>query len=609
MCGIIAILGQDVFNGIIHGLEQLQNRGYDSAGITYIEDGKLNTIKYASTSENDSVELLKKSYVPIDNTIGIGHTRWATHGPKTSVNSHPHHSSDDTISIVHNGIIENYKELKTELLTLGYSFRSETDSEVIANLIAYHYKESQNMRDAIMTSVSRLEGTYGLAIVSIYEPEQLYCIRHGSPLLVGYNDKQSFIVSEQCGFNNQVLNYFQLNNHDLCTLTLGENGCISISTNETYRDEKLRHVIDDSTPHPYDNWTLKEIHEQVDSSLRAISLGGRLTSDNRVKLGGLECKKQELKNVNHIVILGCGTSYFAGMFGLHAFKELCKFYSVQLYDGAEFTERDIPKYGRTAFLLLSQSGETRDLHRCIQLGKDNDVIMIGIVNVVDSLIARDVHCGVYLNAGREVAVASTKSFTSHCIVLVMTAIWFAQIHEWNTMKCLEYVKDLRDLSMHIQTSLEISKSQMQSIIPLFEGQTSSFLLGKGKGESIAREGALKMKELSYIHAEGYSTSSLKHGPFALLQPKFPVVILAPSDEYYTKAESAYEEICSRNANVIFITDNAKCTKPNQIQLPYNGSFQTLLCIVPLQLIAYELCAQRNTNPDRPRNLAKVVTVD
>ena len=295
------------------------------------------------------------------------------------------------------------------------------------------------------------------------------------------------------------------------------------------------------------------------------------------------------------------------MFGLQYFKEFELFNNVQLFDGAEFNSKDIPKIGKTGLILLSQSGETKDLHRCIQIGRNNGLFLVGVVNVVDSLIAREVDCGCYLNAGREVAVASTKAYTSQIILLCLIAIWFSQEKNINNTLREKYIKDLRNLHKDIKSTIELSEHKMDTIVPFFKHH-SCFILGKGKCESVAKEGALKIKEISYIHAEGYSTSSLKHGPFALLHKDFPVVLVAPDDEHYQKNENAYEEIKSRHASIIFITDK-DVNKDNIIKIAYNKSFQELLTIIPLQLLAYKLSLDRGLNPDMPRNLAKVVTVE
>ena len=612
MCGITGFIGnEDAFSQILAGLYQLQNRGYDSAGISVIENGEIHTHKYASSDTISALTHLaefKNHY--ITGHIGIGHTRWATHGAKTDTNSHPHVSHDGLFSLVHNGIIENYQEIKRDLHEKGIELKSQTDTEVIVNLISVYFAEYCDVERAIQKTIQELKGTWGIAVLYKDDPNKLYCTRHGSPLLVGVDGNRAMVTSEQSGFCNQFGKYIVLNNHDVCILSRTTDGNIHMNTRDVYSAKSALNVNSTLTPTPYPHWTIKEIHEQIDSSLRAISLGGRLLSNNEVKLGGLYERESELKRLDNIILLGCGTSFHAGMIGVHYLKEIGGFNSVQLFDGAEFGEADIPKMGRTGLILLSQSGETKDLHRCIQIAHDRDLFMIGVVNVVDSLIAREVHCGCYLNAGREVAVASTKAYTSQVIILSMIAIWFAQIKGMYELKRKAMLRDLRALHMDIEKTIQTTEPVIRDeIVPLFKDRKSCFLLGKGKCESIAREGALKIKEISYIHAEGYSTSSLKHGPFALLEPNFPVVLIAPDDEHYAKSMNAYEEIRSRHATVIMITDDSKCDKPNHIKIPLNKTYRDLLTIIPLQLLSYELSLSRGLNPDMPRNLAKVVTVE
>jgi len=605
MCGIISFFGTDCFEYLINGLKQLQNRGYDSAGICGIKkDRKWVIHKYASTENINALNELEKrkdEYKGITN--GIAHTRWATHGPKTDKNSHPHISQSGLFSIVHNGIIENFHSLKQMLIENGFAFQSETDSEVIANLLEFNYEGDVKM--CIQKTTKDLEGTWGLAIICLEFPEQLFCTRHGSPLLVGKDDNIAIVTSEQSGFCGLMNDYIVLQNNDICLIEKIENK-IAVITNESYDLKKTTASQFISSPYPYPHWTLREINEQIDSSLRAISLGGRLLSNNEVKLGGLDENKVELMEINHLVLLGCGTSYFSGLMAIHFFKELGNFHSVQILDGADFNENDIPKNGKTALVLISQSGETKDLHRCIQIGKQHDLFLIGLVNVVDSLIAREVHCGCYLNAGREVAVASTKAYSSQVILLSMMAVWFAQQRDLYPLKRTQYVKDIRNLHYDIQYTLE--KNTFSDDLLNIVNKPSCFLLGKGKGESVAKEGALKIKEISYIHAEGYSTSSLKHGPFALLEKDFPVILLAPHNEHYSKSENAFEEIKSRHASIVWIT-NKESDKQNCLYVANNETFLDLLMVIPLQLMAYHLSVKKELNPDMPRNLAKVVTVE
>jgi glucosamine--fructose-6-phosphate aminotransferase (isomerizing) len=516
-------------------------------------------------------------------------------------------------AVVHNGIIENYKSLKDMLICNGYIFKSQTDTEVIAHLLSFLYTTNDNVVYCIEKLITTLEGTWGLAIICTDEPNTLYCTRHGSPLLVGYDDKCAIIVSEKSGFCNNVPNYFVLNNYDICKITKTETG-VEINTNKEYAIKQLACINHELTPHPYPHWTIKEINEQVESSLRAISMGGRLLDSNHVKLGGLEEHIDELIGIDNLILLGCGTSYFAGMHGLYFLKDLCDFHTVQLFDGAEFNENDIPKHGKTALLLISQSGETKDLHRCIEIGKQHNLFLIGLVNVVDSLIAREVDCGCYLNAGREVGVASTKAYSSQVILLAMISVWFSQEKNINAQKRKNYIKDIRQLQCDIKCTLKMNNDTLDNIVEniFANDKINCFLLGKGKSESVAREGSLKIKEISYIHSEGYSTSSLKHGPFALLDENFPVIIIAPDDANYSKGENAYEEIKSRYSPIIFITNKktGQEDKSNVLYIPENNkTFADLLCVIPLQLLAYKLAISKGINPDMPRNLAKVVTVE
>ena len=353
---------------------------------------------------------------------------------------------------------------------------------------------------------------------------------------------------------------------------------------------------------------IKEIIEQKESSLRAISLGGRLLNNNSVRLGGLEDNKEHLLKTDNLILLGCGTSYFAGLTSLKYFKELCDFNFVHIIDGAEFNEYDIPKIGNTSVILLSQSGETKDLHRCINIARKNDLFIVGVVNVVDSLIARESDCGCYLNAGREVAVASTKSFTSQVIILSMIAIWFSQNKNINNIKRKRYITDLRNIHNDINTILT-KKDEYKKIIPYLVNKNSIFILGKGYLEAIAKEGSLKIKEVTYIHAEGYSGSSLKHGPFGLLEKDFPVILIDTDCNHNAKMTNVYEETKSRHAKVITITNNLDYDRDDMYIIPNNKTFNNILSVIPFQLLSYYLSIEKGYNPDFPRNLAKVVTVE
>jgi glucosamine--fructose-6-phosphate aminotransferase (isomerizing) len=609
MCGIIGYLGSNSFQEyVLSGLKLLQNRGYDSMGVSIIADKSLKTTKFASTNTYDSFQILsdqiQEDAAADVSTIAIGHTRWATHGGKTDANAHPHHDCKNRISIVHNGIIENYMELKMELLNLGYIGKSQTDTEIISMMIGRYLDEGVTMTDALQKTVDRLRGTWALIVIHRDFPEKMWLTRNGSPLLLGMSDDMIIVTSEMIAFLNYVKTYIVLNNHDIVEVTKG-NGGISYSPNvQRYQMKEKAEMSIELSPTNYPYWMLKEIFEQPDAVRRAINYGGRIQSESEVKLGGLDACKHRLLTVKHLILLGCGTSFHAGLWSMEIFKSLELFETVTIFDGAEFTTKDIPKSGQTACIMLSQSGETKDLHRCVHIAQERGLITIGVVNVHDSLIARESDCGVYLNAGREVGVASTKSFTNQCVVLALIAVWFSQVHGTFLEKRRKIIRDLHSLPFHIQLILDNSE-KAHSITHHLLGANSAFLLGKGKEEAIAKEGALKIKEIAYIHAEGYSSSALKHGPFALITEYMPIFILDIGEEHHDKNMNAYHETSARGANVILISDQIDC----ELKVENNGVFGGILANVYLQMISYYLAIDLAYNPDFPRNLAKVVTVE
>jgi len=621
MCGIFGIIlskNENIYKLVINGLTQLQNRGYDSAGVCCIKNGQFDIHKYASTTTMNAIDkLVSLNLISNKDTyVGFGHNRWATHGIKNDTNSHPHVSNMGKFTIVHNGIIENYRELKDFLISCGYYFISQTDTEVIANLIEYNYEVTKNILEAISITINSIRGTYGLIIQCVHEPNTLYCLRNGSPLLVGQNEDKVIITSEQSGFCGLISYYITLHNEDICIISRSpNNGDITIKTNQNYLKRRVTILEYDLNPSPYKHWTLKEIHEQPKVVINTINNGGRIKNENSVKLGGLEFYSSHLKKIDNIILLGCGTSYYAGLYGAYFYKQICNFNTVQTFDGAEFCENDIPQNGNTAFILISQSGETKDLYRCIEIAKSNNITTIGIINVVDSLIAREVDCGVYCNAGKEVGVASTKAFTSQILCISMTALWFAEQQDnINIKKRTKMVDDLSNLSFDIKTVLESCNEKIMEVSKMLKNTSNIFLLGKGSDEFIAKEGALKIKEISYIHAEGYSASSLKHGPFALLDEHFPVILFNLDQNHRAKTINCYQEVSSRNAPVIIITNDSTIIKDvspdtKVIVVPENKTYSSLIGIIPIQLLAYYLSVNRGIDPDRPKNLAKVVSVE
>lgn len=612
MCGICAFIGYTAgYEAVINGLHMLLNRGYDGTGLCAFDDHQNFLVrKYATTLELSSFDRITKHKDEYKEcTILQAFTRWATHGSKyNDANVHPHVDYTGRFSVVHNGIIENYDQIKTELQRQGVIFKSQTDTEVIVNLITRMYDQHHNVEQAMEAAFNQLEGTWGVVVLTTLEPSKMYCARHGSPLLIGFGENYTMVASEQSGFCKYVNHYICLNDHDIVVLEK-KGGQVIFNKKHNYAVRSVTQEIGNLTPEPYQHWTLKEINDQYDSVLRAMGMGARIENDQSVKLGGLSHYEEELKQIDNLILLGCGTSYHAGLYASAILKEISGFNSVQVFDGAEFNKYDIPRLGKTALVLISQSGETKDLYRCISIGKDNNLIMVGIINVVDSLIAREVTCGIYLNAGREMGVASTKAFTTQVTVLYLTAIWFAQIRGLNNHRRTQLISDLRRLPIDIKTTIEVSEQSAEQTAQYLKNIHSVFLIGKGPAEAIAKEGSLKIKEIGYIHSEAYSSSALKHGPLSLICPETPVILITPNDGNFAKNQGVCEEIKSRETPLIGISDiNLGSHYTIQCTVQKNNTFRDLLCVIPLQLIAYKLALLKGTNPDFPKNLAKIITV-
>jgi glutamine---fructose-6-phosphate transaminase (isomerizing) len=625
MCGIFGCIGLEsveCFKYGICGLRQLQNRGYDSAGCSGIgqdndKNTELITKKYATTADEDSITALEKNKELYEKCTNIiFHTRWATHGAKTNVNAHPHTDSKNRIALVHNGIIENYYDLKKELENdHGIEFRSETDTEVIVNLISVYYDQCKDdsgvghMEDAMMKALARLQGTWAIVVICIDKPDNMYCARHGSPLLIGFGGSHIIITSEQAGFGPYVNNYICLNNGDITVLRRRDDK-INFENIENYviRDVTIKN--NELTPEPFKHWTIKEIHEQYDASIRAMSFGGRIVENDSVRLGGPMMHINKLKKMNHLILLGCGTSLNAATHGAYFFKDLCNFNTVSAFDGSEFLPEDIPREGRCCAILLSQSGETKDLYRCIKICRDNEIFTIGAINVADSLIAREVDCGCYLNAGREVGVASTKAFTSQVIILSMLAIFFAQINDLHSSKREQYIKSLRQLPTDIKKTINVSDAKCQQIADYLINHHDMYILGKGSLIPCASEGALKTKEIGYIHAEAYGGNSLRHGPYAIIEPGTPIIFLSPNDSNFALMNNTVEEVTSRAAYPIIISDSPDVSRHcvHKIIVPENKIYQGIIHNIPMQLIAYYMAVKKGHNPDMPKNLSKCVSV-
>ena len=554
MCGICAYIGTKIAFGILYqGLQILQNRGYDSSGICTIFENEFVLSKYATSPERSALNVLNMDKHMHKGTIGISHTRWATHGPKTKINAHPHNDINNKISVIHNGIIENYKEIYNKLTKKGYDFVSETDTEVVSNLISSLLDDGLDMYDAISNATQILEGTWALVIINKNEPNRLYLAKNGSPLLVGFGIHNDFaiIASEQSVFSNYVNRYISLEDKEIMVIIQEDNIIKQLNPENKESEElklsdyQLRKTISEYislSPEPYPHWTIKEIYEQPQSIINAYNGGGRLDGNSKVKLGGLDGKSEVLLKIKNLIILGCGTSLNAGRVGARFMRKLRCFNTVQVIDASEFESFYIPEnVNDFGVLCLSQSGETKDVSITMDICKERGITTFSVVNVVGSNISHKSDCGVYLNSGREVGVAATKSFTSQCLVLSLIAIWFSQNRNKSLNVRMEMIRDIRNIHMNM-SSVFNQYHKCKEICTKLKDAKSIFILGTKDTEAIAREGALKIKELSYIHAEGYPSSALKHGTFALIDDGTPIIFLKMGDSSRIEI-SAAQTIC------------------------------------------------------------------
>lgn len=613
-CGIVGYIGpQEASTLIMEGLRTLQNRGYDSAGITTIDTkaGCLVTTKFASQgSTSDALDRLASSLGQHgqNNHIGLGHTRWATHGAKTDRNAHPHEDQTHRFAIIHNGAIFNSSELRNRLIKLGYTFHSETDTEVIVQLISYHVHHSGlDTPSALKRATQELEGTWGLVLLDLQMPDRLFLATNGSPLLIGIGQGEMFVASEAHAFSQYTNSYIPLADGEIAVITSHTHSL----DDSRIEESDPEHV--ETSPAPYPFWTLKEIMEQPEAILRSLTYGARFQSDTQVKLGGLDAARSRLVSIEHLLITGCGTSWHASEYGARLFRYLRAVATVRAIDSAECTHEDFPP-AHGGLLALSQSGETKDVHRALLLAAELGVPVFSIVNKVRSMIARFTNCGVYVNAGREHAVASTKAFTCQVMALSLTAVWFAQQRDHESDRRRRLIEALHRASTCTGMVLRRQHPLCRQIAARIQHATSLFVLGRGFAEPIAREGALKIKEISYIHAEGYPGGALKHGPFALIDEGTPIFLVCPDDQHLPFMQNVAAQVHARHAYVVVITDAPE--HPGWegiyhtiIPIPSNGVLTALLAVIPLQLIAYELSILKKIDPDHPRALAKTVTVD
>lgn len=622
-CGIVAFVGKEPAVGyLVEGLHILQNRGYDSAGVATVNSkGEIVVTKHASKgTTSDSIQLVT-SEAPqrhAGDVVGIAHTRWATHGGKTDENAHPHTDQRNRIALAHNGTIENADALKSELQALGIKFRSETDTEVIAQLIGLYLDQKMPLVDAVKKTMSRLEGTWGVVLLSREQPDQLIAACNGSPLVVGIGKDQTFIASEVSAFNRHTSDFIALKDGEIAVVKNNGGGSLSLD-----RVEQAPRMEIEMSPKPFSHWTIKEIMEQPEAVARTLNFGGRLTSLGEVKLGGLDRNRDMLRGVDHLVLSACGTSLYASMYGAQIMRSLGAFHTVWATDASEFSREMLPKQ-RGGLCVVSQSGETKDVHRTVKLAEEDNVPSFSVVNAVGSLIARTTRCGVYLNAGRENAVASTKAFTTQVTALALIAGWFSQVRDGGAaaasagtsstgqQKRDELLDSIHRLPTYIGMTLRV-RDQVRKLAETLKGAEHMFILGKGYAYPIALESALKIKEITYIHAEGYGGGALKHGPFALLDKGVPVVLFILDDQHAELMKITASQVKGRGAYSIVVTDNPRLVSKNLadevITIPSNGPLTALLGVIPMQLLAYEIAQLKGIDPDKPRNLAKAVTVD
>ncbi len=612
MCGIVGYIGtKNVYPILINGLKRLEYRGYDSAGIALCNHGIKVYKKKGKVSELEQY----CSDQDITGTIGIGHTRWATHGEPNDVNAHPHLSMNGSFTVVHNGIIENYSELKSDLTRQGFTFRSETDTEVLCNLIEFFYRQSEEITAemAVRLALSKVVGAYGIAVLCHHETDKLIAARKGSPLVIGIGKGDYFLASDASPIVEYTNHMVYLNDFDVAIL---EKGSLTIKNIENQPVSlKIQHVdlsIGELEKGDFEHFMLKEIFEQpktIEDTFR-----GRLRPEvPEIVLGGLLDVFPKLIEAKRIIIIGCGTSWHAALIGEYLIEEFARV-PVEVEYASEFRYRNPVLSQGDVVIAISQSGETADTLAALKMAKERGALILGICNVVGSSIARETDAGVYTHAGIEIGVASTKAFTAQVTVLTMLAIRLA--YRKGTLSEEQYaelISELAGVPEKVRTIL-VSHPSIKTVAEKIKDCINALYLGRGILFPVALEGALKLKEISYIHAEGYAAGEMKHGPIALVDDNLPVMVVAPRDNYYEKIVSNIQEVKARKGNIIAVVTEGdtrlKEMADYSIEIPRSHpAVSPLLSIIPLQLLAYYIAVLRGCNVDQPRNLAKSVTVE
>ncbi|MHB1071838.1 MAG: glutamine--fructose-6-phosphate transaminase (isomerizing) [Gemmatimonadaceae bacterium] len=610
MCGIVGYVGPRVAPPLLlEGLKRLEYRGYDSAGISIMNGHGVETRKAAG-----KISKLESAIAasPIEGSVGIAHTRWATHGPPTTSNAHPHHDCTDTIAVVHNGIIENANALRTQLTQRGHTFRSETDTEVLAHLIETVWEEGDKLEDAVLDALRQVEGTYGIAVLSSRDPEKVVAARKGSPLLVGLGDGEYFIASDVAAILQHTRQVIYLDDGELAVLT--RDGYTVKDMSATTLDKRVSKIdwdLDEIEKGGFDHFMLKEIFEQPQSIENTIR-GRVVVDDGNSKLGGINLTRDQLMEIDNVIITACGTSWHSALIGEQMFEEFAQL-PVEVEYASEFRYRNSVVTPRTLCIVISQSGETADTLAALREAKRRGAHTMGIVNVVGSTIARETDGGVYIHAGPEIGVASTKAFTCQVVALALIALKFARHRGLSVVKGREIAEALLALPKQIEEILARA-AQVEELAEEFKRAPNFLYLGRGYNFPTALEGALKLKEISYIHAEGYPAAEMKHGPIALIDEMMPVVFIAPHDAVFDKIVSNVQEVKARKGKVIAITTREepalKGLADYEFRIPETIDMLTpVLAAIPLQLLSYYMAVKRGCNVDQPRNLAKSVTVE
>jgi glucosamine--fructose-6-phosphate aminotransferase (isomerizing) len=614
MCGIVAYLGEQEASPIVlKGLKRLEYRGYDSAGVALISQNNLSIYKKKGKVSDLEYYLQNQN---IKGSIGMGHTRWATHGEPNDINAHPHFSSDHRLALIHNGIIENYATIKQELILKGHQFLGQTDSEVLIHFIEQIQKENEcSLFEAVRIALNEVVGAYAIVIMSADDPNQLLAARKSSPLVIGIGkDKKEFWLASDATpiieYTNEVV---YLDDNQIAVLQQGKLEIKDISNQpSTPYIQYLDLTLDAIEKGGFDSFMLKEIFEQPESVLNCLR--GRLIADQQhLQLGGINKYLDKLLNAKRIIILGCGTSWHAGLVAEYLLEELARI-PVEVEYASEFRYRNPILDAEDAVIAISQSGETADTLAAIDLAKSKGATIFGVCNVVGSSIARATHEGAYTHAGPEIGVASTKAFTAQVTVLLMIALMIAKKRQnIPAVQFSELLYELESIPQKIANTLKVNE-EIEKIAHIYQKASNMIYLGRGYNFPVALEGALKLKEISYIHAEGYPAAEMKHGPIALIDEEMPVVFIAIKDSSYEKIVSNIQEVKARRGRVIAIVNEGDKLIPtiadHVIEIPATYEVLTpLLTVIPLQLLAYHIAVLRGCNVDQPRNLAKSVTVE